>query len=213
VNVFPTPLSATPVNLTARMEGLNKLFGTNIVVSEATLVAAGEGFSSRFLGLIAVVGKQEPVAVYELLQPIEIEEAEKQLARTEMLRHYAEGISLSKELRYSEATSAFERALAIMPEDGPSLFHLKNLATLAENPLAKVGTGSSSPLRSRESSPLPGRSSCAASLCNPETARPASLRPPHPVTLKAVAEGPVSRSLARHGASTGFLAVRARNDG
>lgn len=129
------------VNLTARMEGLNKLFGTSIVVSESTLQAAGEGFASRFLGLIAVVGKQEPVAVYELLQPLGIEVREKESARAEMLRHYVEGIRLGKERRYTEAASAFERALVLVPEDGPSNFHLKNLATLAENPPAEGWDG------------------------------------------------------------------------
>ena len=55
------------VNLAARLESANKVFGTQIVISEATRSLAGDGFVLRPLGRIQVVGKQEALPVYELL--------------------------------------------------------------------------------------------------------------------------------------------------
>ena len=57
------------VNLAARLEPLNKEYGTSVLATEATLLAAGDGFDHRFIGRLAIRGKAEPVAVYELLEP------------------------------------------------------------------------------------------------------------------------------------------------
>jgi adenylate cyclase len=52
-------------NLASRLEGANKFFGTVTMVSEATWRGAG-GAPGRELGRLRVVGRQEPVRVYEL---------------------------------------------------------------------------------------------------------------------------------------------------
>jgi adenylate cyclase len=55
------------VNLASRLEGLNKMYGTHIIVSESTRVQAGEGLPFREIDLVAVKGKQQPVPIYELM--------------------------------------------------------------------------------------------------------------------------------------------------
>jgi adenylate cyclase len=55
------------VNLASRLEGLNKQYGTSILVSEAIREAAGPAFSFRLLDLVAVKGKQRGVRIFELL--------------------------------------------------------------------------------------------------------------------------------------------------
>ena len=54
------------VNLGARLEGANKLYGTRIMISEATLKAAGDSIEARELDLLAVKGKSLSTRVYEL---------------------------------------------------------------------------------------------------------------------------------------------------
>lgn len=55
------------VNLSSRLEGLNKAYGTWILASEAMRIAAGDGFAFRLLDRVAVKGKTRGIAVYELL--------------------------------------------------------------------------------------------------------------------------------------------------
>jgi adenylate cyclase len=54
-------------NLAARLESLNKQYGTTILVSEATRLAAGDAIVARPIDVVAVKGKARGVRVYELL--------------------------------------------------------------------------------------------------------------------------------------------------
>jgi adenylate cyclase len=58
------------VNLGARLEGLSKFYGSNIVVSETTRLAAPE-FIYRPLDKVRVKGKTEPIKIFEPLASIE----------------------------------------------------------------------------------------------------------------------------------------------
>ncbi len=55
------------VNLASRLEGLNKLYETEIIASEMTAHAAGEEFIFRPLDIVAVKGRHGSVKVYQLL--------------------------------------------------------------------------------------------------------------------------------------------------
>ncbi|ATX82131.1 adenylate cyclase [Mariprofundus ferrinatatus] len=55
------------VNLASRLEAANKFYGTNLMISKKTRALAGDGFVTRELDAIQVVGKKKPVFVYELL--------------------------------------------------------------------------------------------------------------------------------------------------
>jgi adenylate cyclase len=55
------------VNLAARLEGLNKFYGTRILVSEATRRGAGSNFVFRPVDLVLPKGAQEPIEIHELV--------------------------------------------------------------------------------------------------------------------------------------------------
>jgi adenylate cyclase len=55
------------VNVAARVEGLNKEFGTVMLVTEATRLAVGDRLEVNDRGPISVKGRREPVHVFELL--------------------------------------------------------------------------------------------------------------------------------------------------
>ena len=55
-----------PVNLGARLEGANKVYGTRIILSERTQELASESVPTRELDLIRVKGKSEPTRIFEL---------------------------------------------------------------------------------------------------------------------------------------------------
>jgi adenylate cyclase len=78
------------VNLASRLEGANKAYNTNIIISEYTRNALGEGFYCRLLDLVRVKGKEMPVRIYE---PLCEGEPEQELRKeteafAEALRHY-----------------------------------------------------------------------------------------------------------------------------
>lgn len=64
------------VNLAARLEGANKAYGTSILVSEDTMQAAGEAVVARRVDIVRVVGRAQPVRLYEPLAPREAASAE-----------------------------------------------------------------------------------------------------------------------------------------
>jgi adenylate cyclase len=57
-----------PVNLASRLEGLNKIYGTWMIVSEFTYNKVKDNFKFRLLDKVAVKGKQQGIYIYELLE-------------------------------------------------------------------------------------------------------------------------------------------------
>ncbi len=55
------------VNTASRLKGVSKQYGTQVILAEETYQMAAEAVEARELDLIQVVGKQEPVRVYQLL--------------------------------------------------------------------------------------------------------------------------------------------------
>jgi adenylate cyclase len=55
------------VNLASRLEGLNKQYGTTVLVSEAVYADARDAFAFRLVDVVAVKGRTRGVRVYELL--------------------------------------------------------------------------------------------------------------------------------------------------
>ena len=98
------------VNLAARLEGLNKQYGTTILVSDAVREAAGPGFVFRFLDKVAVSGKGEAVRVHELLGPDGLAGP-----RVETARRYEEALALYLRREWRSALAGFEARAALDP--------------------------------------------------------------------------------------------------
>jgi adenylate cyclase len=55
------------MNLASRLEGVNKVYGTHICVSEVIQEKVSDKYEFRFLDRIRVKGKNKPVNIYELV--------------------------------------------------------------------------------------------------------------------------------------------------
>ena len=55
------------VNVASRLEAVNKLYGTAILIGEATRLAAGPAIVTREVDRVAVYGRMEGIAIHELL--------------------------------------------------------------------------------------------------------------------------------------------------
>ncbi len=60
-----------PVNLAARLEGINKRFGTNLIVSESISDVTKETFPFKDLGAHTIRGWKDPVKIFEVPESVE----------------------------------------------------------------------------------------------------------------------------------------------
>jgi adenylate cyclase len=66
-NRFDYTAIGDAVNQAARLEGLNKFYGTTIMASETTWKAAEGAAFGRLLDYVCVKGKKEPIRIYEVM--------------------------------------------------------------------------------------------------------------------------------------------------
>jgi adenylate cyclase len=100
------------VNLASRLEGLNKYYGTSILISDTTAQALDNGFILRDMDLVRVKGKAQGVRIHELLGE---GEPDPDLARYLELHHRA--LALYREKRFAESVDAFTETLKVRPGD------------------------------------------------------------------------------------------------
>lgn len=92
------------VNLASRVEGLNKTFGTKILITEQTKAHIGDIFLTRPLEKFKVKGKEEEVMLYELLQ----DTAENR----EKVEKFTVALAFYKQQAYKEALQHFNDLLS-----------------------------------------------------------------------------------------------------
>src|SRR6266487_301030 len=118
------------VNLAARLEGANRVYGTQILIAETTAQAIGSAFETREIDVIFAKGKTETTHVFELLG-VSGQVTEQQLRLRELYAR-ARRAYLAQEWDLAEAI--FVECLQLRPGDGPSRVFLQRIQTLRRNP-------------------------------------------------------------------------------
>jgi adenylate cyclase len=126
------------VNLASRLEGANKQYGTNIMVSEFTKELLPEEFVLRELDLIQVKGKTQPVRVFEVVSKNRSELSNDQL---NIIDQYKQGLTLYRNKNWDAAMAAFERVLVINNSDGPSKTYINRCIHFKKNPVPATWDG------------------------------------------------------------------------
>jgi len=126
------------VNLASRLEGANKEYGGRILVSEATVTGASVAIEAREIDRVVTLGQTQPQAVFEIMG----RKGELTAAQLELRAHFSEGLAAYRAHRWKEARHAFETALLVMPDDGPSTTFIKRIDRLIAAPPSEGWDGS-----------------------------------------------------------------------
>lgn len=117
------------VNLGSRLEGLTKMYGVRIIVSEYTVAKVPLGFVFRELDRVRVKGKKEPVRIYELMGA----EGDAGMPR-DFIQSFEYAVEMYRAGRFDQAESLFRDGLRQRPEDHTCALYLERLAALGAAP-------------------------------------------------------------------------------
>jgi adenylate cyclase len=134
-NRFDYTVMGDSVNLGARFEPANKQYGTKIMIGESTFLMAKDQIVARELDLLRVIGKTEPVRVYELMGLTGKEVSEK---TKQVLGLFKLGFENYLSQNWEMAIKYFREVLKLEPLDGPARTYVRRCEAYAAEP---PGTG------------------------------------------------------------------------
>ncbi|MGE4619607.1 MAG: adenylate/guanylate cyclase domain-containing protein [Planctomycetota bacterium] len=118
------------VNLASRLEGLNRIYDTEIIVSEEISTIVAKEMHCRIIDHVAVKGRRKGGAIYELVCPRDqMSEIHQEIdfLHHEALKHYQSG-------NFEIAADGFSKLQTMHPDDGPSKALLQRCKSLIVNP-------------------------------------------------------------------------------
>jgi len=120
------------VNLASRLEGLNKVFGTEILASSSVQQSAGDDFLWRPVGRVAPKGVSQPVDIYTLLGFADEEDE----ATIEMVENWEKPFSSIRDGQWFEAGALLADFVQKWPDDSVAAYYLERAKFYQENPTA-----------------------------------------------------------------------------
>jgi adenylate cyclase len=112
------------VNLASRLEGANKEYGTNIIVSESTWEQVRERLATRELDVIRVQGKAQPTRIFEVLGGLPLPPE-----RAAIGRLFEAALRAYRAQHWQAAIENFQQVLAVAPDDPPSQLYIQRCKT------------------------------------------------------------------------------------
>jgi adenylate cyclase len=125
------------VNLAARLEGANKAYGTETMISHYTHDVCGDLFETRELDKLRVVGKKEAITVYEVLSIKGKLSPEKQ----KVIDLYKQGMEHYTAWEWKKGIEKFSEILDIDVQDGPAMTYLERCLDFKLKPPEKDWDG------------------------------------------------------------------------
>ncbi len=126
------------VNTAARLEGVNKIYGIYLLAGETTCKSIENKIKIREIDSIHVVGKTEPVSIYQLVDYQE--NIDDRVQNT--IDNYVKGLYAYRKQEWDKAINFFKASLEISPDDGPSKTMLARCNDFKSNPPGQNWNGS-----------------------------------------------------------------------
>jgi adenylate cyclase len=126
------------VNLASRLEGVNKYYGTSLMISETTANdQVRDEFLLREMDIMRVKGKKLPIKIYEVV--CKKEEITEQLLK--MVQTFESGLTLYREQQWKDAISMFRTVLNSKSDDYASGMYIERCEECRKNPPPKHWDG------------------------------------------------------------------------
>jgi adenylate cyclase len=125
------------VNIASRLESASKQYGTHLLISEQTQVMARDVIETRELDFIRMVGKSEPVRIFELLA----RKGELGPATADLRESFARGLNAYRNRDWDRAQAYFVACLKIDLADAPSKLFIERVQYLRDHPPAEDWDG------------------------------------------------------------------------
>ncbi len=126
---FDYTVMGDTVNLGARLEAINKMYGTNIIISEHTYTAVKDIMACRELDVVKVKGKDLPVKIYELMARKGGDDRYATLAGL-----FEKGVGFYRGMKWDEAIQTFNEVLKLRANDSASKLYIERCNALAKDP-------------------------------------------------------------------------------
>jgi adenylate cyclase len=117
------------VNLGSRLEGANKSYKTNIIISEFTFERVKNDFTCMELDAVRVKGKKRPVKIYSLVGYKDLPGIQE-----EVIKQFNQGIMFYKRRKWDTAIHIFENITALAPDLYAAQVYIDRCFDLKKNP-------------------------------------------------------------------------------
>ncbi len=129
---FDYTVMGDSVNLGSRLEGINKSYGSRIIVSEFTYEYVKDESVRKIirpLDLVRVKGKNEPVHIYQVLEPKKYKPY-----NDELIANFTEGFANYQKQEWDTAISYFNNCINAYADDGAAQLYIERCTQLKANP-------------------------------------------------------------------------------
>lgn len=137
---YDSTVISDAVNTGARMEGLTKIFGSLIIISEKTLIELPENhdFSYRYLGMVKVKGKDDAVKIYDFYEG---DGAVEKALKDKTKLKFEERINYYFNRKFGKAANYFKSVVSLNEDDKAAHYYLTKAVKYVVDEVEEGWTG------------------------------------------------------------------------